>query len=282
MTTLTERAAQLAAAPANGTTPFPVQRQAAAEVELPDIDLDDALDPESAKLSAIKAWSRVRRDVRAVAKADQFTGGATYQFRGVERAINAFSPATLRHGVNVIPVHKESVYKETRTSGGKPQCDCTVTVTWHVYGPNDDFFVGESCGQATDTQDKASAKAQSVAFRVFLYEAGMIPTNEPEPENTAHDRGEAQARDPQDYFTEILKKSTSRERFQQIRKELLNLRLAREVIVNEDGEPEEVVAALDRIGKERFAPKAAGPVCDRCEKPGHHPDACPTLDGGAP
>lgn len=260
MASLRERAAGLA-----GREPLPVEDEAAAllvsaqlpaEV-LPELTVDDSLDPESAKLSAIQAWSRVRRDIRAIGKNEQYNANGTrYNFRGVETAINAFSPVTLHHGVNVIPVKKVSEYFETATSGGKRQVDCRVTVTWHIYGPMDDFFVAETCGQALDTQDKASAKAQSVALRVLLYEAGMIPTHEVDPEYTAHDRGEARTRDPQDYFTEILKKSTSRDRFVAIRGELMRMRLAREPIVNEEGEHEELVTALDRIGKERFAPQS--------------------------
>lgn len=253
MTTLAERAAEMAAAtPDNRAVTRPPINRADSD-ELPDVNIDDALDPESAKLTAIQVWSRVRRDIRAVGKDELYNAAGTkYNFRGVDTAVNAFSPVTLRHGVNVIPFKKVAVYRETKTSGGKPQCDCTVTVTWRIYGPLGDFFEAESCGQALDTQDKASAKAQSVAFRVLLFEAGMIPTRETDPEYTAHDRGEAQARDPQDYFTEIIRRTTSRDRLAQIRKEIVGLRLAWEPITNEEGEKEGLLEALDRIGKARF------------------------------
>lgn len=260
MTTLAERAEALAASPFTEQSVPPPQPAAGAD-RLPDINIDDTLDPDSAGLTAIQAWSRVRRDVRAIGKGERYSANGTqYMFRGVETAINAFSPVTLRHGVNVIPVEKSTEYFETNTSRGNRQVDCRVTVKWRIYGPNGDYFESASCGQALDTQDKACAKAQSVAFRVFLYEAGMIPTHEVDPEYTAHDRGEARVRDPQDYFTEILKRSTSRDRFHAIRSELMKLRLAREPVVNEEGELEELVTALDRIGKERFAPQTARPT----------------------
>lgn len=283
MKSLAERAGELAANDATNGSVAVLPIANASSDELPDVNIDDTLDPESAKLTAIQAWSRVRRDIRSIGKAEQYdAAGTKYKFRGVDTAVNAFSPVTLRHGVNVIPVKKVAVYRETKTSGGKPQCDCTVTVTWRIYGPMDDFFEAESCGQALDTQDKASAKAQSVAFRVLLFEAGMIPTRDPDPEYTAHDRGEARAREPQDYFTEIVRKATSRDRLVQIRSEIVGLRLAWEPITNEEGEREGLLEALDRIGKARKAQaEAAQQFCQRCEQPGHHPDACPTLNGGA-
>lgn len=288
MPSLRENAAVL-----SGRKPAPAEDEAAALLaavplpmdELPEVNIDDSLDAKSAGLSAIEAWSQVRRDIRSIGKNEEYSANGTrYNFRGVDTAVNAFSPVTLRHGVNVIPFKKVAEYVETSTSGGKRQCDCRVTVTWHIYGPKGDFFVAESCGQALDTQDKAAAKAQSVALRVLLFEAGMIATRETDPEFTAQDRGEARVRDPQDYFTEILRKSTTRDRLLAIRGELLRLRQAREPIVNEDGEDEELLTALERIGKERFVPvppATPAQICQRCEQPGHHSDACPTLNGGA-
>jgi hypothetical protein len=227
------------------------------------------------------AWLRVRQEVGTVRKGDTFTGGASYSFRGIDRVLNAFGPATLRHGVNVVPVKVEASYRDTESSNKKPTRECTVLVTYRIYGPMGDYFETQSAGESLDVGDKGTPKALSTALRSLLLLGGLIPSTDPDPELSTIERGEAPVRTPLSYAEEILSENTSPGRMQQISRELAQHKQGNALVTNELGAEEPIRTMCIRIGNQRFAPKAAaGTACDRCGGP-HHSDACPTLNGGA-
>ena len=142
-------------------------------------------------------WSQVMNDVQKVAKnqtADMGRGGS-YQFRGVDAVVNAVGPALREHGVIVLPkkiLKVEPVEYETK-NGGR-MVNKQVTVRWEVRGPAGDTFTGESVGEAADSGDKSIAKAQSVAYRVFLLQSLCIPSGDRDPDYDNHERASAGSR----------------------------------------------------------------------------------------
>lgn len=281
------------AAVLSGRKPLPAEDEATALLaavpihELPEVDIPEPDENGPEEVPVHTAWLRVRNQIRKIAKGDKYDApGTRYNFRGIERALNAFGPATLLHGVNVLPVKVEASYRDTRSSADKPTRECTVLVTYRIVGPMGDFFEVQSAGESLDTGDKGTPKALSTALRSLLLLGGLIPTNDPDPELATIERGEAPVRRAQSYLEEILDPSTSRQRLLQINNELKSTRQAHVLVTNEHGQDERIGDMVVRIGKERFAPPSApqdpGPLCDRCDQAGHHSDACPTLNGGAP
>jgi hypothetical protein len=198
------------------------------------------------------AWARVMADVQSISKADRRddTGGR-YNFRGVDRVINAVGPALRRHGVLVLPKDPGAEYRDTRTANNKPMRECVVTVQWTVRGPRgDDLPPLESIGEATDTQDKATAKAVSVAQRVLFLAALQIPTQDPDIDR-GHERGEAPMPKPTDWRDEITDPRTSLGRLKQIKAELGQHRMGKIIAVNEVGDEEQLIDMVNRIGKQR-------------------------------
>ena len=200
------------------------------------------------------AWLRVRKDVRAIAKGEQYDDGwSKYSFRGVDATVQAFAPVTMRHGVNVMPHKVDATYRDTKTAKGKATRECTVTVTWHIIGPRGDVIVAQSQGEALDSGDKGTAKAQSVALRVLLLNGGLVPTGDPDPGSSTIDRGEASVRSAVSYLDEICDPNTSAGRLRQIHFELKQGNLLGALITNEVGVEEQIGAMVVRIGKERAA-----------------------------
>ena len=64
----------------------------------------------------------------------------------------------------------------------------TVKVRYTVYGPAGDTLVGVTAGESMDSGDKGTAKAMSVAFRVFLLQSLCLPTDEPDPDSEVYER----------------------------------------------------------------------------------------------
>lgn len=250
--------------------------------DLPDLGIEDPPD-EWPQIPVHLAWLKVRQRIKAIGKEDKFDGGGTkYNFRGIDRVLNAYGPATLLYGVNVVPEKVETSYRDTKSSRGNPMRECTATVTFRVTGPMGDSFIGQAAGESLDSGDKGSSKAQTTALRTFLLNGGLMPTTDPDPEYSNLERGEASLRSPSSYLAEILDETTSRNRLLQIHSELMNHRQAGALVMNERGVEESIGEMVVRVGKERFTATAQPKqFCERCEKHGHHPDACPTLGGGS-
>jgi ERF superfamily len=227
------------------------QPTSAAPAPLPDVDIPV---PEGgpAQVPVHVAWANVMGDVRAVTKGDKVTEGpARFDYRGVDRALNVFGPACRAHGVLVLPYRVEPSYRDTTTSTGKPTRECTVVVTYRIYGPNGDHLEVQAAGESLDTGDKGSAKAQAVALRTLLYHAGLVPTRDPDPDSHNLERGEARIRSAAEYADEACNPRTSVGRLRQMRRELAQSRQLGELVVNENGDDEPIGNLIDRIGKER-------------------------------
>lgn len=210
------------------------------------------------------AWMRVRASVGSIAKDDDYkeNGVRKYQFRGIEAALQAFGPATLRHGVNVLAVGMVAAYRDTKSKGGSLMRECTVTVTWQIMGPlGDSLPLLQSAGESLDTGDKGTAKAQSLALRALLINTGLIPTGAVEPEAAHVERGEAPTRTAESYRDEITNPDTSPARLEQIGYELRSAQMLHVIVTNETGGEETLDALGLRIFKERT--KAPGTGTDQ-------------------
>lgn len=234
-------------------SPSPLVRPATGPEPLPDVEVAEPGPDGPEQVPVHVAWSRVMGTVGNVAKSKQVTEGPRFNYRGVDQALNVFGPACRLHGVIVLPVRVEASYRDTKTSTGKTTRECTVVVAYRIYGPTGDHIEVQAAGESLDSGDKGSAKAQSVALRTLLFHGGLVPTGDPDPDAVNIERGEAVIRPAASYRDELLDRGTSRERFAQVRKELLTHRRAGELVTNEVGDEEQIVALLDRVGKERFA-----------------------------
>ncbi|SDM76447.1 ERF family protein [Streptomyces wuyuanensis] len=256
MTSLTERAEQHA----NGSTPEPEAGPAPTytPAPLPDPGIPEPGPDGPEKVPVWVAWSRVMGEVRGIDKGDWYGRPGergSYQFRGVDSALNAFGPACRLHGVLVLPVHVETAYRDVKTSGGKPSRECTVTVTYRIIGPTGDSIEVQSAGESMDNADKGTAKALSTSLRSLLFLGGLVPTNDTDPDATNIERGDEPAvRSAADYRDEIVDPRTSPGRLEQISYELRNARMLHVKVENEHGDEE----TLDALGMRHYTERTKG------------------------
>lgn len=221
------------------------------------VELDEPTSDDPEKVPVAVAWARVMRDVQGVAKKGLYNqGGTRYNFRGVDAMISAFAPAVRRHGVMVIPTKVTPSHAPATSSKGSAMRETTSVVAFRIYGPMGDFIEGEAEGESLDVSDKGTAKAQSIALRAFLIAAGMVPTDEPDPDTSHIERGERPTVKPTDYRDEVVNPRTSAGRLRQIRKEIQEHRVGGALVVNEVGDEEQLLKLVDRIGSERAAAEA--------------------------
>lgn len=135
--------------------------------------------------------SRVSADVGAVRK-DRVAPGniGGFQFRGVDAVVNAVHPAFARHGVIMLPEVLDVTRESVPTRAGNTMMNVSVRVRFTFYGPTGDHLSVITMGEAADAGDKATAKAQSVALRVALLQALLLPTDEPDPDEQGYERAD--------------------------------------------------------------------------------------------
>lgn len=139
------------------------------------------------KPTVFEAWSKVMGAVQTIEKSER-NRDQGFNFRGIDTVVNAVGPVLREHQVIVIPTAEEITTERYTTAKGTAMKSATVLMRYTVYGPTGDSLSGVAYGEAADSGDKAVSKAQSVAYRVFLLQGLTIPTNEPDPDSSSHDR----------------------------------------------------------------------------------------------
>lgn len=140
-----------------------------------------------AKPTVVEAFSAVMASVQAISKGD-YNKDQRFHFRGIDTVTDAVGPVLREHGVVILPTAEDIQLERYVTSKGTAMQGAVVRMRYTVFGPAGDSFTGVTYGQASDAGDKAVAKAQSVAYRVFLLQGLTIPTNEPDPDANSHER----------------------------------------------------------------------------------------------
>ncbi len=143
--------------------------------------------PEGQYPTIHEAMQRVMNDVQSIAKADR-NQQQNFSFRGIDAVMQAFGPAFREHGITCVPCRVEHGSETYTTSKGTQMRDVTVTVGYRFYGPAGDSIEAEVAGEAADAGDKATPKAMSVAFRTLLLQAFCVPTGDPDPDASSHER----------------------------------------------------------------------------------------------
>ena len=136
------------------------------------------------------ALSAVMGDVQAVRKGDR-NEAQGFRFRGVDAVVNAVGPALRTHGVIVLPRVLARHTETYQTSKGATMRNVAVEVEFTFVGPDGSTLTCSALGEAADAGDKATPKAHSVAFRTALLQALCIPTDEPDPDASTHERSAA-------------------------------------------------------------------------------------------
>lgn len=134
-------------------------------------------------MTVIQALSAVMDDVRKVAKRER-NQQQNFNFRGVDAVMNAVGPVFRKHGVVAMPgkILAERI-EAFETGKGSKMYRAVVTVQYRFYGPAGDSLDAEMVGEASDSLDKATSKAMSVAYRTLLIQGLTLPTGDPDPDS---------------------------------------------------------------------------------------------------
>lgn len=100
-----------------------------------------------------------------------------YNFRGIDDVYNDLNPIMARNALLMIPTHVEAGYVEKPSKSGGILNYARLTIDWLMASAIDGSTQPmQTVGEAMDSADKASNKAQSAAMKYAALMVFMIPT----------------------------------------------------------------------------------------------------------
>lgn len=112
-----------------------------------------------------------------------------YKYRGIDRAMNIMVGILIRHQVLMLPSYETVIEKDLPSRSGGSMEFVKVKGRFQFMSAEDGSTVDTVFfGEAADSGDKATTKAQSVAYRTALFQTFVIPTMAIDPEaDDGHD-----------------------------------------------------------------------------------------------
>lgn len=140
------------------------------------------------------ALCAVKKAIGAVGK-DGENKAQGFRFRGVDAVVNAAAPHLNEHGVVVAPRVLSFASEQYETRNGAKMRSLTAEVEYTFTGPAGDQLVCSVLAESSDSGDKAAPKMMSVAYRTALLQVLNLPTDDPDPDESAHERAIAEPSD---------------------------------------------------------------------------------------
>lgn len=115
-----------------------------------------------------------------------------YHFRGIDQVMDVFAGPLAQNQLLVAPVYSDMARETLVTKGGSSMVVVTVALTLTFVSLKDGstFTVGPFWGEGSDTLDKATSKAHSVAYRngmLLTFTAPLGPEMDPEHSEVDHE-----------------------------------------------------------------------------------------------
>jgi len=138
-----------------------------------------------------------------------------FMFRSHDAVLNALNPLLARHGVFVVPDVIERLSSQRQTARGGIMYEVNLHVRFVFYGAAGDSLEASTWGEGTDSGDKATNKAMTMAFKNVLNQAFAIstqefgdPDGESPPESVRHSQQESMTWIRPANFSEIVARLT--------------------------------------------------------------------------
>jgi hypothetical protein len=99
-------------------------------------------------------------------------------YRGHDDVMNALNPLLAKHGVFFVPNVLERTVAERTTRSGSTMYEVNLHVAYTFYGLGGDSFSASAWGEGTDSGDKSTNKAMTMALKNVLAQTFAVSTEE--------------------------------------------------------------------------------------------------------
>ena len=129
------------------------------------------------------AMARIQRELKPIGKERETKASSSefrFRFRGIDDVLNALHPLFAKHGIFVLPCqHSREEYEVLIGRNQTKGVRVVVQMSWRFVAADGSFVIaGPVYGEGIDTGDKATSKAQSMAFKYALFHTFTIPTDD--------------------------------------------------------------------------------------------------------
>jgi len=101
-----------------------------------------------------------------------------FMYRGHDDVMNALTPLLAKHGIHVVPDVVERIVGQRQTRSGGIMYEVNLHVRFRFYGSGGDFVEASGWGEGTDSGDKATNKAMTMAFKYVIAQVFALTTSE--------------------------------------------------------------------------------------------------------
>jgi len=101
-----------------------------------------------------------------------------FMYRGHDDVMNALNPLLSEYGVFFVPRVLERITDQRQTRSGGVMYEVNLLVEYTFYGPLGDSFTASAWGEGTDSGDKSTNKAMTMALKNVLAQTFAVTTEE--------------------------------------------------------------------------------------------------------
>lgn len=140
-----------------------------------------------------------------------------FRFRGIDDVYNAVHPVLSKHGVFILTEVLEEFREEKATRNGGVLNYCRLKVKFTFCASDGSSVYSIVSQEGSDTSDKATGKALSMAFKYALFQLLCIPTEDVMPDGDAEKHDFAPAEKPAPATKPAAKKSAAKEKAEKVK-----------------------------------------------------------------
>lgn len=138
------------------------------------------------------AINAVQKDigVTGISKDRKTTGGAKFNFRGIDDVYNAINPLLAKHSLIIAPRYTDRVVTERKSGSGNALFYTSITGNFDFVSAKDGSkHTVTTFGEAMDSGDKGTNKAMAIAHKYAILQTFAIPTEgDNDPDSYTHDQ----------------------------------------------------------------------------------------------
>ena len=118
---------------------------------------------------------KIAAAIGAIGKNRRTTGGALYNFRGIDAVVNKVGPIFAAHGVFLRAEILSAEYEQHKSRAGGELFSARLHLRYHFVAGDGSQVWTEAIGTGWDSGDKATNKALSIAYKYAVCQALSIP-----------------------------------------------------------------------------------------------------------
>lgn len=141
-------------------------------------------------MNIYETMNKIMKEIPAIGK-NQNNKQQGFKYRGIDDVMNALQPLFAKYGLIPVPQVLERHREERTTKTGTVMTITILRIKYILYAEDGTYIEAITEGEAMDTADKSTSKAEAIAMKYALFQIFCIPT-----EDMAKDDPDAETPEP--------------------------------------------------------------------------------------